>query len=128
MDEGQVTPIAGGVKRGRGFGEVIADDARVADLLVAEGQLVVRETDRAGVVRELRVLQRARVERNGARLLAAGERNASVQAPQGRELRFGNPLAVATDLAAVSPQTGTDSSQGRAIVTPTPRRNVRRAS
>src|SRR5262245_9028750 len=39
--------------------------------------------------------------------------------------RTGASLAGAAGLGS-SPQTGSDSSQGRAIVTPTPRRNVRR--
>ena len=66
MDEREVAAIAGGVQRRCGFGQVLADDARVADLLVAERQLVVREADRARVVRELGVLQRAGVQRDGA--------------------------------------------------------------
>ena len=39
--------------------------------------------------------------------------------------RFGQGAGKSPAIAA-PPQTGTDSSQGRAIVTPTPRRNVRR--
>ena len=39
--------------------------------------------------------------------------------------RFGQGAGTSPAIAA-APQTGTDSSQGRAIVTPTPRRNVRR--
>ncbi len=62
VHEREMAAIAGGVQRRRGFGEVLADDAGVADLLVAEGELVVREADRARVVRELGVLQRARVQ------------------------------------------------------------------
>ena len=43
----------------------------------------------------------------------------------------GEPLRAAARHApaiAAAPQTGTDSSQGRAIVTPTPRRKVRRVA
>ena len=58
VDEREMTAIAGGVQRGRGFGEVLAHDARIADLLVGEGQLVVREADRARVVRQFGVLER----------------------------------------------------------------------
>ena len=59
VDEREMAAIAGGVQRGCGFGQVLADDAGIADLLVAEGQLVMREADRARVVRQLGVLQRA---------------------------------------------------------------------
>jgi hypothetical protein len=38
MDERQMSAIAGGVQRRGGFGQVIANDAGVADLLVAERQ------------------------------------------------------------------------------------------
>ena len=54
-----MTSIAGGVKRRCRFGEVLADDARIADLLVAERELVVRQTNGARVVRELGMLQGA---------------------------------------------------------------------
>ena len=66
---------------------MLANDARVADLLVAERELVVREADRAGVVRELGMLERARVQRDGARLFAARERDATVQPPRVRQAR-----------------------------------------
>ena len=65
----------------------------VADLLVAESQLVVGESDRARVVRELGVLQGARVQRDRARLFAARKRQAAVQAPERREARVGERLA-----------------------------------
>ena len=93
MHEREVTPVAGGVQRRRRLGEMVADDARVADLLVAERQLVVGEANGARIVRELGVLQRARVQRDGARLLAARERDPAVQAPERRELRVGERLA-----------------------------------
>ena len=57
--------VANGVKRRGGFGKVLAHDARVAHLLVAESQLVVGQTYRPGVVREFRMLERARMQRNG---------------------------------------------------------------
>ena len=47
MHQREVTPVAGGVQRRGGFGQVFAEDAGVADLLVAEGQLVVGEPDGA---------------------------------------------------------------------------------
>ena len=93
VHEREMAAIAGGVQRGGGFGQVVADDAGVADLLVAERQLVMGEADGARVVRELGVLQRARMQRDGARLLAAREGDPAVQAPQRRELRVGDRLA-----------------------------------
>ena len=41
----EVSPVARGVQRRRGFGDVLADDGRVADLFVAVAELVVREAD-----------------------------------------------------------------------------------
>ena len=51
--------VAGGVQRGRGLGDVLADDRDVADLAVALAELVVGEADGARVVRGLGLLQRA---------------------------------------------------------------------
>ncbi len=81
----QVPPVAGGMQRGRRFGQVFADDRVVADLLVAEHELEVRQPDAARVVRRFRVFERARVQRNRARLFADGIGDAAVQAPQRRE-------------------------------------------
>src|SRR6185295_19922606 len=82
VDEREMTAIAGGVQgRGR-LGNVLADDRDVADLPVALPELVVREADAAGVVRRFRVLQRARVHGDRARLIAARRRKPSVQAPE----------------------------------------------
>src|SRR5688572_27325646 len=72
---------------------MFADDAGVADLLVAERQLVMREADGARFVRKLGVLQSANVKSDGARLLAAGEGDSSVEPPQGRKLRVGDLVA-----------------------------------
>ena len=71
---------------------MIADNARVADLLVAKGQLIVGETNRAGVVCELGMLQCARVQRDGPRLLALGMCNPAVQTPECGQLRVGDSL------------------------------------
>ena len=87
VQEGEVAPIAGGVQRRRGLRDVLADDRRVADLLVAEPELVVREADRLGVVRLLRVPQRAAEQRDGARLVAFRKRDAAVKPPECREQR-----------------------------------------
>ena len=85
LDQREVTPIAGGKKRRRGFRDVLADDRRVADLAVTLAELVVRETDRLGVVRGLGLFERAAVQGDGARLIAAQRGEASVQAPQCRQ-------------------------------------------
>jgi hypothetical protein len=45
MHEREMTTIARGVKRRCGFGQMFADDAGIADLLVAEGELVMRQAD-----------------------------------------------------------------------------------
>ena len=47
VHEREVATIAGRVQRGRGLCQVLADDAGIADLLVAECQLVMREADGA---------------------------------------------------------------------------------
>ena len=65
----------------------------VADLLVAEHELEVRQPDTARVMRRFRVFERARVQRNGARLFADGVGDAAVQPPQGREQRLRDLLA-----------------------------------
>ena len=78
----EVPPVAGGVQRRGGFGDVLADDRHVADLAVALAEIEVGEADGARVVRDLGLLQRAVVQRDGARLLAAGEGDAAVQPPE----------------------------------------------
>ena len=59
VDEREVAAVAGRVQRRRRLRDVLADDRRVADVAVAEAELVVGEADRARVVRALRLLQRA---------------------------------------------------------------------
>ena len=81
----EVPPVAGGVQRRGGFGDVLADDGHVADLPVALAEIEVGEADGARVVRDLGLLQGAAVQGDGARLFAARERDAAVQAPQIRE-------------------------------------------
>ena len=82
MHHREVAPVAGGVQRGGGFGDVLAHDRHVADLPVALAEIEVGEADRARVVGDLGLLQGAVVERNRPRLLAAREGDAAVQAPQ----------------------------------------------
>ena len=85
--------IAGGVQCRCSFGEVIADDAGVADLLVADRELVVRQTDGPRLVRQFGVFQGARMERDGAGLLTAREGDAPMQTPERGELRVSDALA-----------------------------------
>ena len=86
MNEREVTAIANGVQCRGGLCQMLANDAGIADLLVTERQLVVRETDRARIVRELGVFERTRVKSDRARLLAACECDPAVQPP-----RIGEP-------------------------------------
>jgi hypothetical protein len=78
---GQVPAIAGGVERGGGFGEVLADDRVVADFQITVDELEVGEPDAARVVGRLRVLEGAAVQGDGPRLLAEGVRDAAMQSP-----------------------------------------------
>ncbi len=82
MDQGEVTSIARRVQRRRRLGDVLTDDRHVADLPVALSELVVSETDGARVVCDLGLLERAAVQRDGARLIAARRGEPPMQAPQ----------------------------------------------
>jgi hypothetical protein len=93
VDEREMAAIAGGVKRRGGFGNVLADDGRIAHLGITERQLVMREADGARIVRRLRLLERSAMQRDGARLFAAGVRDAAVQPPERREQHRRNRLA-----------------------------------
>ena len=64
VHERQVAAIAGRVEGGGGLGQMLTDDARFTDLLVAEGEFVVGQTDGTRVVREFGVLERAGVQRD----------------------------------------------------------------
>ena len=88
MEERQVPPIARGMERGRGFGDVLANDRGVANLFVTEPELIVGEADGLGVVRKLGLTKRPADERDGALLIALGKRDAAVHAPAGREQRW----------------------------------------
>src|SRR5690349_6812681 len=93
MHEREVTTIACRVEGRRRLRQVLADDTGVADLLVTERQFVVRKADRAGIMSQLGMLQRARMQRDRARLFTAGVRDAAVQTPECRELRVADWLA-----------------------------------
>ena len=66
MHQRQVALVAGGVQRRGRLGQVFPEDAGVADLLVAQRQLVMGQADGARVAGQFRELQRARVEGDGA--------------------------------------------------------------
>ena len=87
------------VQRRGGLRDVLADDGGVADVAVAEAELVVGEADRARVVRPLRLLQRAGEERDAARRFTLGDRQLAVQAPQLREPGRVQPLALVGRIA-----------------------------
>ena len=85
VDERQMAAIARRVKGRRRLGDVLADDGDVADLPIAVAELVMGEADGARIVRQFGLLQRAAVERDRARLIAARRREAAMQPPQCRQ-------------------------------------------
>ena len=66
-------------------------------------KLVMREANCARIVCEFGVLERARVQRDGARLLAAGVGDAAVQPPERGQTRVADRL---TDAAGRPAQSG----------------------
>ena len=82
-----MTSITRRMQRRRRFSQMFANDTGVADLLVAERELVVGKPDCTRFMSELGMFERARVKRDGARLLAARERDTAVQPPQRRQAR-----------------------------------------
>ncbi len=82
VDLGEVAPIAGSVQCGGCFRDMLADDREIADLAVALSEAEVGESDRARIVRGLRLFQGAAVKRDRAGLLAARERDAAMRAPE----------------------------------------------
>ena len=103
MHERQMATVACGVQRGRGLCQVVAHDARLPDLPVAMRELVMCEADCARIVCKFGVLERARVQRDGARLLAAGVGDAAVQPPECGQTRVADRL---TDAAGWPAQSG----------------------
>ena len=93
MHEGERPAIPGGVQRRRRLGQMLADDGRVADLPVAAGQLVVRESYGARVARTLAVLERARRNSDRPGPIPACEGDRSVQPPERRQERRLGALA-----------------------------------
>ena len=78
----EVARVSGGVKGGSGLREVVAHDGGVADLAIAEPELVVGEADGAGIVGPLGLRQRPRQKSNAAGGLAAGGRQPAMHAPE----------------------------------------------
>jgi hypothetical protein len=93
VDEREAALIAGRVERRRRLRDVIADDGRVADVAVAQAELVVGEPDRARIVGALGLLQRAAEQRDRAGRFALRRREPRVQAPEVGEAERMEPLA-----------------------------------
>ena len=66
MEHGEIAAVARGVQCRRCFGDVLADDGRVADLAIAEGELIVGQTDGFGIVGLLGVTKRSSEQRDRA--------------------------------------------------------------
>ena len=77
--------VANGVQRRGGLAEVLGHDRAVADVLVAAGELEMRQAGGAQVVRHFALLERAPLQRDGARLIAARRGEASVEPPEMRQ-------------------------------------------
>jgi hypothetical protein len=75
------------------LGDVLADDGGVADLAVAETQLVVCEADGARIVGALGLRERLRQKRDATRRLSACGRQAAVHPPKLREASRLEPFA-----------------------------------
>src|SRR5712691_3769203 len=87
MDEREIPTIAGGMKSRRRLGDMLADDRRIANLLVTVPELVMREPDGFRIVRELGLTKRPAEQRDGPRLIAFRKGNTSMQAPERGEQR-----------------------------------------
>jgi hypothetical protein len=89
MHHRKMTPITGGVQRRGCFSDVFPHDRHLADLSVAQAKLVVGETNGAGLVCTLRLLQGFDQEGDAARGLSAGHGEPAVHAPEiGQAGRF----------------------------------------
>ena len=88
----QMPPVARGVQRRCGRCQVLPDDRRIADLPVAERQLVLGKTDGPGIVRPLRKAQGFGEKRDAAGWLATGGGHAAVHAPEVRQSGWIGPL------------------------------------
>ena len=61
---------------------MLANDPRIADLLVTERELVVGQANGSRIVRELGMFQGAGMQRDCPRLLTPGMSDTAVQSPQ----------------------------------------------
>src|SRR5262245_61808661 len=82
MDHGQMTTITGSVEGRCGLRDVLPNDRRVADLAIAEPQLVVCEPYGAGIVRALGLRESLDQKRNATGGFTAGRRQPPVHPPQ----------------------------------------------
>ena len=85
MQQREIAPVSSRVQRRSRLGDVLAEDCRVADLLVAVPQFVVREANRFLIVGLLGMTQCPAEECDRARLIAFGKCDAAVKPPQRRE-------------------------------------------
>jgi len=93
MNHREVTSIASGMEgRGR-LGDVLANDRHVADVAVAEPELVVGKADGSRVVRPFRLSQRLGQKRDPAGGFTACHREPAVHPPQIRKTRRIEPLS-----------------------------------
>ena len=94
--------VACGVERGRGLCQVVAHYARLADVPVAMRKLVVSEADCARIVCKFGVFERARMQRDGTRLLATRVGDTAVQPPERRQTGVADRLTNAAGRTPLS--------------------------
>jgi hypothetical protein len=87
VDHRQLTPIAGGMERGGRLRQVLADDGGVADVVVADGELVMHESDGAGLVRAFGRCKGLAEQGDAARRFTACSRKPAVHSPDVGETR-----------------------------------------
>ena len=78
----QVPPVADGMEGRRRLRQMLADDARVADLPVAEAQLEMRQTNRPRIVGTLGGLERFGQEGDATRRFAARGGQSAMHSPE----------------------------------------------
>ncbi len=93
MDHREVPPVAGRVEGRSRLGDVLADDGDVADLTVAEAELVVAEANGARIVGPLGLLESLGQQGDASRRFAAGDGEPAVHSPEVGEPGGIEPLA-----------------------------------